>query len=540
MQQFWNATRRELKRQLGDALFETHFDGFAAIAMDENSITIATHDEMAAILVDKNYRELVQRCAEIANGRPIEVCVSSTPLAEAPAHVPVPEVQPQLSLFDALFAAPEAPAQQSMFGDMAPAASPAPVFGDAPAAHPHAAHAAHAQPAAAPAHPQSVAATRPAVPAPSAARAPKGFSPPRSMTSASTPLPRRPAVDLDTAIYECGLNPKFHLNSFVVGTANEFAYEAARAVIDQPGSLYNPLFLYGGVGLGKTHLMNAIGLGILANDPSKRVRYISAETFANELIESIGAKRMDEFRQRSRIDLDVLLIDDIQFIAGKERTQEEFFHTFNALYQSGRQIVLTSDRIPQEMPELEERLMSRLNMGLIADVQPPDLETRIAMLRNKSVELGYEVPGAVLEYIAQQVRSNVRELHGALLRIGGFARMLREPISLSLAQTQLERVHRDRTASVSPELILKMTAETFGVSVKELKGKKRARTISTPRKVAMFLARSHTGASYPELGTVFGGRDHTTVMSAVRSVEQLLAKGDPIRHRIEAIERRLS
>lgn len=494
MHDLWNATKAEIRRQLGGALFETHFAGFVLVGQTATTITIATSDEMAAIVVDKNYRELIAKCALKSTGRVVDVVVSQ----DAPPPVRAP--QQQLSLFDS-------------FGSDAPA----------PVA-PHA-----------PSSTSSETLSRPS-PAPSR----PAIAAPRVMTSHREPAPRRPEIDLDTAIYRCGLNPKFHLNSFVVGTANEFAYEAARAVIDQPGSLYNPLFLYGGVGLGKTHLMNAIGLGILAADPTKRVRYLSAETFANELIESIGGKRMDEFRQRSRNDLDVLLIDDIQFIAGKERTQEEFFHTFNALYQSGRQIVLTSDRIPQEMPELEERLMSRLSMGLLADVQPPDLETRIAMLKNKSRELGFEVPSAVHEYIAQQVRSNVRELHGALLRIGTFARMRREPISLSLAQTQLERVHRDRAAAVSPDLILRMTAETFGVTVKELKGKKRARTITTPRKVAMFLARSHTGASYPELGTVFGGRDHTTVMSAVRSVEKMLEKGDPIRHRIEAIERRLA
>ena len=366
-----------------------------------------------------------------------------------------------------------------------------------------------------------------------------GFSAPREMTSRQEPSPRRPSVDLDTTMLRSGLNPKFHLNSFVVGTSNEFAYEAVRAVVDQPGQLYNPLFLYGGVGLGKTHLMNSVGLGVLQNDPTRRVRYISAETFVNELIESIGSRRMDEFRQKNRRAVDVLMIDDIQFIAGKERTQEEFFHTFNALHQAGRQIVITSDRIPQEMPELEERLMSRLNMGLIADVQPPDFETRCAILQNKAKELKFDVPTSVYEYIAHQVRSNVRELHGALLRICTYARLRREPVSLSLAQTQLDRVHRDRSGSVTPDTVLKLTAETFGVTVRDIKGRKRAATVATPRKVAMFLARSYTSASFPELGAVFGGRDHTTVMSAVRSVEKMLEKGDPIRHRIEAIERRL-
>jgi chromosomal replication initiator protein len=483
MLELWNATRDELKRQLDAQFFESHFADFVVTGIEEETLTIATPDEMTAILVDKNYRDLIERCVTRATGRRLQVRVSS-----ARADAPVPPASMQLSLFDA------------------PAPTPASVNGVNGTAH-----------------------SAEAAPTP---------GPARVAPSRPDPRPEKPEVDIEAAIRHAGLNRKFHLSTFVVGGANEFAYEAARAVIEQPGRLYNPLFLYGGVGLGKTHLMNAIGLGILEADPTRRVRFISAETFVNELIESIGARRMDEFRQKNRTDVDCLLIDDIQFIAGKERTQEEFFHTFNALYQAGRQIVITSDRIPQEMPELEERLMSRLNMGLIADLQPPDLETRIAILRKHAVDLDFDAPTDALEYIAAQVRSNVRELHGALLRIGTYARLQREPISLSLAQSQLERVHRDRTGNVSPELILKITAETFGVSVRDIKGPKRVRTIATPRKVAMYLARTHTDASFPELGAVFG-RDHTTIISAVKSVEKLVAKGDPMRHRIEAIERRL-
>jgi len=486
MLEHWNATREELKRQLGDQLFEAHFAGFVPTDFDGVRMTIATSDEMAALIVEKNYCDLIERCARRATGKALGIDVRPEPLVP-----PVDcSLDPQLNLFEPSAAVSAVPGR----------------LGESP--------------------------TPPPIAAPE-------VRPSHVMTSGSEPRARLPQRDAETSTLRSGLNPKFHLNSFVVGNANEFAYEAARAVIEEPGHLYNPLFLYGGVGLGKTHLMNAIGVGVLQASPASRVRYISAETFVNELIESIGARRMDEFRQKNRIDVDVLLIDDIQFIAGKERTQEEFFHTFNALYQAGRQIVITSDRIPQEMPEIEERLMSRLSMGLIADVQPPDFETRIAILRNKAKELRFDVPTSVLEYIAQQIRSNVRELHGALLRIGTYARLRREAISLSLAQTQLDRVHRDRTGGVTADTILKVTADAFGVSVKDIKGRKRAATIAMPRKVAMFLARSYTDASFPELGAVFGGRDHTTVMSAVRSVERLLEKGDPVRRRIEAIERRL-
>ncbi|MFT6395958.1 MAG: chromosomal replication initiator protein [Bradymonadia bacterium] len=490
MHYLWNATRRELQRQVGEALFSTHFAEFVPVKLDADALTIASTDEMAALIVEKNYSAVLARCVQTAAGREMRVHIDPNP----PAPEAMPKEAQQLSLFDA----------------------PAPVAETPPIQ-------ANTEPT------QRLLIEHVAEP----------FIAPQVMTSPGAAAPQVPTETFSEAVGRSNLTAKFHLNSFVVGGSNEFAYEAARAVVEKPGGLYNPLFLYGGVGLGKTHLMNAVGLGILRNQPRARVRYISAETFVNELIESIGARKMDEFRQKNRIDVDVLLIDDIQFIGGKERTQEEFFHTFNALYQAGRQIVITSDRIPQEMPELEERLMSRLSMGLLADIQPPDYETRVAILQKQAKELRFDVPTPVYEYIAQQVRSNVRELHGALLRIGTYARLRHEPISLSVAQTQLERVHRDRTGSLTPEMILKMTAETFGVTVRDIKGRKRAATVATPRKVAMFLSRSYTNASFPELGAFFGGRDHTTVMSAVKSVEKLLAANDPVRHRIEAIERRL-
>ena len=500
MQTLWNATRRELERQVGSALFKTHFAGFVPVNHDGDTLTIASPDQMAALIVRKSYHHIVTRCAQKAGGTQLKVVIDSNP----PSPDAMPKQARQLSLFDDLV---ERPAQQ----EWNPAPAPPTTVQD------------RAEERAAERVDDRLA----------------EIKAPQVMTSHGDPEPVIPSETFGEAVGRTGLNPRFHLNSFVVGGSNEFAYEAARAVVEKPGQLYNPLFIYGGVGLGKTHLMNAVGLGILRSRPRARVRYISAEGFVNELIESIGARRMDEFRQKNRIDADVLLIDDIQFIGGKERTQEEFFHTFNALYQAGRQIVITSDRIPQEMPELEERLMSRLSMGLLADIQPPDFETRVAILQKQAKELRFDVPTPVYEYIAQQVRSNVRELHGALLRIGTYARLRHEQISLSVAQTQLERVHRDRTGSVTPEMILKMTAETFGVTVRDIKGRKRAATVATPRKVAMFLSRSYTNASFPELGAFFGGRDHTTVMSAVKSVEKLLAAGDPVRHRIEAIERRL-
>ena len=367
MQELWKDTRTELRKQLGDDLFRTHFVSFVVDASSEQAMRLCTADEMAALIVDKNYRDLVERCVRRVGGETVRVDIVYDP-AHAKAALDVRRRKPadapgQLSLFSAPTDAEERP--------------PTPVPLEVP--------------------PDAI---------------------PRVMTNAGEPPAKKPNRAAELAIARTGLSPAFHFNSFVVGGSNEFAYEAARAVVDQLGSLYNPLFIYGGVGLGKTHLMNAIGLAALQSDPSLQIRCISAETFVNELIASIGAKRMDDFRQRHRQSVDLLLIDDVQFIAGKERTQEEFFHTFNTLYQAGRQIVLTSDRVPQEMPELEERLMSRLSMGLLCDIQPPDFETRIAILQKKARELGFEVPRDVYEYIAQQIRSNVRELHGALLRIG--------------------------------------------------------------------------------------------------------------------------
>ncbi|MCB9506438.1 MAG: chromosomal replication initiator protein DnaA [Myxococcales bacterium] len=483
MHELWNATREALKEQVGEAFFASTFESLRAGALRDDVLELRTPDEMVALVVEKNHRPLIERSLRTVSGRKLRVSVTTADeLAETV------EDESQLSLFS-MFAA-------------ADAAERAPVEASLPL--------------------QAAALD---------ARVSDGAADTRRRSS------RR---DVDTAVARSGLSTKFQLGSFVVGASNEFAYEAARAVVEHPGQIYNPLFLYGGVGLGKTHLMNAVGFGILQRDPSARIRYLSAETFVNDLIESIGSRRMDEFRQRNRSDVDVLLIDDVQFIAGKERTQEEFFHTFNALYQAGRQIIVTSDRIPQEMPELEERLVSRLTMGLIADIQPPDFETRVAILRRKAKELGFEVPTVVCEYIAQQIRANVRELHGALLRVGSYARLRGEPLSLSLAQMQLDRVHRDRSAGVTAETVLRVTADVFGVPAKELKGRKRAATVALPRKVAMYVARQCTSASFPELGEVFGGRDHTTILSAVRSVERMLAAGDPVRAKVEAVERRLS
>ncbi len=480
MPELWLDTRNDLRSQLGDAAFTTHFGSLELDRQEGDCLYLCTADEMAALIVDKNYRGWIEQSAQRVSGRAVSVRVAYRPAAARPA----PEE-------------PAASAQLALFG-----APPAPEV-----------------------------ATGPAVIAAAPAAAAFDARPSRVAVPERAPSPRVP---------EPGLTPSSRFDTFVVGKSNEFAHEAARAVVEQPGTLYNPLFLYGGVGLGKTHLMHAVGHASIARSPGLRVHYMSAETFVNDLISSIGSNGMAAFRQRYRESIDLLLIDDIQFIAGKERTQEEFFHTFNALYHSGRQIILTSDRMPQELPRLEERLVSRLTMGLIVDIQPPDYETRIAILRRKAEQMRFEAPDDVIEYIARRIRANVRELHGALLRIASYARMRRVPLTLDIAREQLERVHRERARLVTPDAILRLTAEAFNLTVKDLKGRRRVATVALPRKVAMYLARKHTDASFPELGQAFGGRDHTTVMHAVRSMEKALRDGDPVRHRVEALERRLA
>jgi chromosomal replication initiator protein len=322
------------------------------------------------------------------------------------------------------------------------------------------------------------------------------------------------------------LSPKYTFDTFVIGSGNRFAHAAAMAVAEAPARAYNPLFIYGGVGLGKTHLLQAIGHHVIHRHQLTRVAYISSEKFTNELINAIRDDRTLEFRTKYR-SVDVLLIDDIQFLAGKERTQEEFFHTFNTLHEASRQIIITSDRPPKEIPTLEDRLRSRFEWGLIADIQPPDLETRIAILRKKAELDGMSVPDEVAEYIAQRIQSNIRELEGALVRVVAYATLTRAPITVDLAADILkELLPTTAPRVVTIPLIQKVVAEHFGLRVEEMRAKRRTKGIAFPRQVAMYLARELTDASLPRIGEEFGGRDHTTVMHACERVKTVLAR-DP-------------
>ena len=336
--------------------------------------------------------------------------------------------------------------------------------------------------------------------------------------TASVAPPPQAKLDFDAVAHQ--LNPRYTFESFIVGASNQFAHAAAMAVADQPSKSYNPLFLYGGVGLGKTHLMQAIGHTLKRRNPSLRLTYISAEKFTNEVIASIRLERMAAFRDRFR-NMDVLMVDDIQFIATRERTQEEFFHTFNALYDQQKQIVISSDCPPKEISSIEERLRSRFEWGLIADIQPPDLETKIAILQKKAESERVQVPDDVAEYIARAIKSNIRELEGALIRLMAYASLTGAVINLPTAQQVLKNIIETQDKKVTIEQIQKRVGEHFGLRAQDLKVRSNSKQIAFPRQVAMFLVKQLTSASLPEIGRQFGGKHHTTVLHSINKIETL-------------------
>ncbi len=312
------------------------------------------------------------------------------------------------------------------------------------------------------------------------------------------------------------LNPKYTFKNFVVGAGNQFAHAACMAVAEQPAKAYNPLFIYGGVGLGKTHLLNAIANHV-AERTDLRIAYLTTEQFTNEVINSIRYDKMMDLRKRYR-HIDMLMIDDIQFLAGKERTQEEFFHTFNALYEAHKQLVLSSDRFPKDMPDIEERLRSRFEWGLIADLQPPDVETRIAILRKKSEDEGVTLPEDVIQFLSTTMKSNIRELEGSLVRLGAYASLTGQTITLDMAKSVLRDLIGDKKKIVSMEDIQETVGARFHVKIADLKSRRRSKTLVHPRQIAMYLCRELTDASYPEIGRHFGGKDHTTIIHACRQI----------------------
>jgi chromosomal replication initiator protein len=346
---------------------------------------------------------------------------------------------------------------------------------------------------------------------------------PRPQTPVDAPAePPQPVEATDAR----GLSSRYSFETFIVGASNQFAHAACRAVAEAPSRSYNPLFIYGGVGLGKTHLMHAIGHYVLTRSPALKLTYISAERFMNEVINAIRYDRILEFRERYR-SVDVLLVDDIQFIVGKERTQTEFFHTFNALHDAQKQIVLSSDCPPHQISELEERLRSRFEWGLIADIQPPDLETKIAILKRKSDLEGVVLPDNVALYIAGRIKSNIRELEGSLIRLLAYASLTGKDLSVPLAQEVLRDVLRQEDRVVTLDMIQKFVAEYYQLKLTELRSRDHSKSIAMPRQVAMYLCKALTNASLPEIGKSFGGKHHSTVIHSIRKIENMRQK-DPL------------
>jgi len=358
------------------------------------------------------------------------------------------------------------------------------------------------------------------------------------LPAAQTPRPVAQQMELAPAPTH-GLNPSYTFESFVVGPANRLAHAASMAVADKPAQAFNPLFIYGGVGLGKTHLMHAIGHRAIELRPGTHVLYVSSEKFTNDLIKSILSQRTDEFRERYR-SADILMIDDVQFIAGKDSTQEEFFHTFNDLYQSGRQIIVSSDKPPKAIPTLEDRMRSRFEGGLIVDVQAPDFETRTAILSRKGQFLGVHVPNDVLEYVARKVQSNIRELEGALNKIIALAQLYNVPIRLDIAAQALNDAALEaRKAQITPDRVIGEVTRHYKVSLTDMRGRGRSKEIVLPRQVAMYILREDTGSSLVEIGALLGGRDHSTVMHGIDKIEKQVEADTVLRNQVNAIREAL-
>ncbi|MDX5712506.1 chromosomal replication initiator protein DnaA, partial [Clostridioides difficile] len=343
------------------------------------------------------------------------------------------------------------------------------------------------------------------------------------------------STDLNYRVLYPNLNPKYTFDTFVIGNSNRFAHAACVAVAESPAKAYNPLFLYGGVGLGKTHLMHAIGHHIVSQKKDSKVVYVSSEKFTNELINSIKDDKNEEFRNKYR-NVDVLLIDDIQFIAGKERTQEEFFHTFNTLHEANKQIIISSDRPPKDIPTLEDRLRSRFEMGLITDIQAPDFETRIAILRKKAQLERIDVPNEVMSYIAKNIKSNIRELEGALTRVVAYSSLSNRVISFDLATEALKDIiTTSKNEEINVLRIKEKVSSVFNLKMEDFNSKKRTRSIAYPRQIAMYLTRELTDLSLPKIGEEFGGRDHTTVIHAHDKVSKDIEESEEIKTKIDKI-----
>jgi len=357
-------------------------------------------------------------------------------------------------------------------------------------------------------------------------------------SSSSMEKPEFNRSDTELNSHKSTLNKKYNFSNWIVGSSNQFAHAAALAVANNPAQAYNPLFLYGDVGLGKTHLLHAIGNNICTNNPESRIKYISAESFTIDLIESIKKDKMPNFRERYR-PLDILLVDDIQFLAGKERTQEEFFYTFNTLYESHKQVVITSDKYPKDLQNIEERLRSRFESGLIADIKPPDLETKVAILYKKAEFHKADLPQDAAMFIASNIKSNIRQLEGVLLRLVAYSSFTRSPLNLELTKEVLKDFTLDQTKNFTVQNIIKTVAAFYDIKVSDIKSKRRTQKISYTRQIAMYLCREHTKSSLPEIGKQFGGKDHTTVLFSHKKISSIINENNDLSCSIKEITKQI-
>jgi chromosomal replication initiator protein len=471
----WHATLGELQLQMTKATFDTWVRPTHALAYSEGTLVVGVQSEYAKEWLENRLHTTIQRTVVGITGEPTEV-----------RYVVKDQAQPKQ----------ETETRERRWTEPVPDREPAP------------------------GSPRFEEVER---------LAPRVEPPPLE----ERPAPRAPSDEF-AGREESSLNPKYTFQTFIVGNSNRLAHAAALAVSEHPGESYNPLFIYGGTGLGKTHLLHAIGR--VPQSKGKRIRYVSSETFTNDMINAIRNQSTAEFRRHYR-EIDVLLIDDIQFIGGKEGTQEEFFHTFNHLYAANRQIVISSDRHPRAIPTLEERVRSRFEGGMITDIQPPDLEMRIAILRTKAEGQTPAVPGDVIDFIAHKIQSNIRELEGALTRVLGYAQLMNTPLSVELASTVLQDILRHQPVTV--EQVLAVVADFYRVDVADLTGRSRSKEVVIPRQMAMYLLREETGASLPQIGEALGGRDHTTVMYAHEKMAEQIETDNQRRREVQSIRERL-
>ncbi|HXH57799.1 chromosomal replication initiator protein DnaA [Iamia sp.] len=473
----WGTCCDLLREQVTDGVWKSTFQGIRAVSIDDRRLVVAVPSGVVADRIHGRYRSLVDEAIEAVQGEALELVVEVHAAPETRPGSDLPRSADGVAPGAAIDAAPPVRTSEVAFDGGSDPGAPAP---------------------------------------------------PRHDSFDSLRPPAAGSVD---ALYT--------FDDFVIGQSNRFAFAASMAVAETPGRAYNPLFIYGDAGLGKTHLLQSMRTYMAENYPGKVVRYVSTESFLNDFIECIRLKTMTDFKRRYR-ELDVLLVDDIQFIEGAERFQEEFFHTFNELHARRSQIVLTSDRSPDSIATLEHRLRSRFKMGLITDIQPPDIETRLAILRKKAERTPIPVPDDVLDFIATNITDNIRELEGALTRVSAYASLYQRELGVSLAEQILSDILGDsQSRSVSPAMILEKVSQRYGFSVEEITGKSRRRPLVIARQVAMYVIRELTDLSYPAIARDFGGRDHTTVMHAVSKIEALMGERKAIFHQVQAIVQEL-